>query len=436
MARGILESGWSIGSPFGLTVRVHPSWLVVFVLLLLSLSMQVLPLMNLADGGPWWQGAETAARYAAYERQFPGATPEEIDHVLGIQRWPTWQYWALGLLGTLGLFLCVLAHELSHSLVARASGMRVEGITLFVFGGVSRLGEEPPSAGVEFKVAVAGPAVSLLIGGACLALYWGLGPAMASQGRALLFYFGFVNTVLAVFNLLPGFPLDGGRVLRSILWRHYADLHRATSVASWWGKAFGALFIGVGIVEFAVTSSLASLWFVFIGFFLRYAAGAAYQQMAIREAFAGQTVRDLLQEEVMAVDPDLALDRLVDDYFYRYRFRSFPVLEGGRLVGMVGIKDVQAVPRIAWTATRVRDAMHAVADEHVVRSEDDLLSVLRKMTSADKGYLPVAVDGRLAGIVTRHDIMDLLQVRMELGPGPGPAARGGAAAGPAAAPHA
>jgi len=423
MAAGVLASGLSIGRPFGVTVRVHASWLLVFVLLLFSLATQVLPLMNMADGGPWWQGVEMAGRLATYERQFPQATPAEVDRALHIQRWPPWQHWALGLVGTLGLFVCVLAHELSHSLVARASGMRVEGITLFVFGGVSRLGDEPPSAPVEFKVAIAGPLVSLGIGGLCLGLYYGAGAAFASQGRALLFYFGFINTMLAAFNLLPGFPLDGGRVLRSILWRRYADLHRATAIASRWGKIFGAAFIALGVIQFAVTYSVASLWMVFIGLFLRYAAGAAYQQMAIREAFAGQTVRDLLQEQVVTVDPGLPLDRLVDDFFYRFRFRSFPVLEDGRLVGMVGLKDVQAVPRADWPATLVRDAMHRVADEHVVRPEDDLVNVLRKMTSADKGYLPVVVDGRLSGIVTRHDIMNLLHVRMELGEAPSHGAR-------------
>jgi CBS domain-containing protein len=166
---------------------------------------------------------------------------------------------------------------------------------------------------------------------------------------------------------------------------------------------------------------MASLWMIFIGLFLRYAAGAAYQQMAIREAFAGLTVRSLLQDQVVTVPPDLALERLVDDYFYRYRFRSFPVLADGRFVGMVGLKDVQAVPRGQWAATTVGQAMHEVREENRIHPDDDLRSVFRKMTEADKGHLPVIENGRLAGIVTRHDIMDLLHVRLELGEG-GPAA--------------
>jgi len=185
-------------------------------------------------------------------------------------------------------------------------------------------------------------------------------------------------------------------------------------------RSLGAIFIGWGIFEVGITLlasgqfTIGPLWLVFIGLFLRNAAKAGYQQMALREAFVGMTVGDILQPEVITVSPDLTLDRLVDEYFYRYRFRSFPVLEGGRLAGMVGLKDLQAISRADWPATRVRDAMHQVREANFVHPDDDLLSVFRKMMDADKGHLPVAQGDSLVGIVTRHDIMNLLQIKTDL----------------------
>jgi CBS domain-containing protein len=208
--------------------------------------------------------------------------------------------------------------------------------------------------------------------------------------------------------------------LRAILWKHYGNIYRATRIAATFGKVLGAIFIGWGIFEVGVTFlvsgqfTLGPLWLVFIGLFLRNAAQAGYQQMALREAFAGLTVRDILKPEVITVEPDLTLDRLVDEYFYRYRFRSFPVLENGRLVGMVALKDLQAVLRGDWPVTRVRDAMHRVREENFVHPDDDLLNVFRKMTDADTGHLPVAQGEHLVGIVTRHDIMNLIQIKTDL----------------------
>jgi Zn-dependent protease len=430
MALGDLSSGLYLGRLFGVAVRVHASWLLIFVLLLISLATQVLPLMDLAQGGPWWSGLPVEERIVHFERQFAAAhkdvmPPRElVDEAFGIQRWPVWQYWALGALGSLGLFLCVLAHELGHSIVARAAGMRVEGITLFIFGGVSRLSDEPPSARVEFRVAIIGPLISLILGAVCGGLWYGLAGRIPTQALSLLFYFGFINVLLGVFNLLPGFPLDGGRVLRSILWGLHGSLRRATSVATTWGRLFGAFFIALGVIQLFVTRDFSALWMIFIGLFLRYAAGAAWQQMAVRDALTGLTVRGLLQDKVVTVTPGLSLERLVDDFFFKHRFRSFPVLDGDRFVGMVSLKDVQAVPRANWPAAIISQAMHQIREENVVHPDDDLLSVFRKMTEAEKGHLPVVENGRLVGIVTRHDIMDLLHVRLELGGDEATAPRG------------
>ncbi len=425
MSTGALGSGLPIARFFGITIRVHWSWLLIFFLLAYSLATYLLPLSDMAGGDPWWEGNENLNRFTAYQARHPRASREEIAGVLGLRLWPEWQYWVLAAIGTAGLFVCVLAHELAHSVVAKAHGIGVAGITLFVFGGVSRLRDEATSPGAEFRVAAAGPLMSLAIGGVCGILYFVLGRGIPEQARALVFYFTFINIMLVVFNLLPGFPLDGGRLLRAVLWKLYGSIYRATAIAATFGKVLGAIFIGWGIFEVAFTLlgsgqfTIGPLWLVFIGLFLRNAAQAGYQQMAFREAFAGMTVGDILQPEVITVPPDLTLDRLVDEYFYRYRFRSFPVLEGGRLVGMVGLKDLQAISRADWPATPVRRAMHQVREANFVHPDDDLLSVFRKMMDADKGHLPVAQNDRLVGIVTRHDIMNLLQIKTDLAEGTG-----------------
>ena len=408
MAR-LLASGWKIATIFGLSVRIHASWLLIFFLLIFSLATYLLPMSDIAGGGAWWRAEDVVRRYKA---ENPDLRQDQVLEAL--LSWPAWQYWALGIVAATGLFVCVLAHEIAHSLVARSRGMRVEGITLFVFGGVASLRDEAPSAGTELAVALAGPLMSIAIAVVCWALYLVL-PGGPEQLRALLFYLGFINSLLVAFNLVPGFPLDGGRVLRAVLWSAMGNLYRATSVATAVGKAVGLAMIVVGIFMAITTGQLGPLWLAFIGLFLRYAAQAGYQQVAIREALRGLTVRDILQERVITVPPDLAIDRLVDEFFYRYRFRSFPVLEGDRFVGMVSLKGIQGIPRASWGEVSVRQAMESVAEENLVRPDDDLASVFRKMMSEDKGHLPVVALGHLSGIVTRHDIMNLLHIKTDLG---------------------
>ena len=420
MSTGMLGSGLPIARFFGITIRVHWSWLLFFFLMVFMLATEFFPLSNAAEEGLWWEGGDRLNEFHRFARRHPYAGRDEVARAVGVDLWPEWQYWVLAVIGTVGLFVCVLAHELAHSVVAKGQGIGVAGITLFIFGGVARLRDEASSPGAEFRMAAAGPLMSLAIGGACGILYFALGRSIPEQARALLFYFTFVNIILALFNLLPGFPLDGGRLFRAVLWKVTGSIRRATAVTSGTGKFLGMLLIVFGIYLLWYSwhktgqPEFGPLWLVFIGLFLRSAAEAGYQQVALREAFAGMTVGDILQPEVITVPPDLTLDRLVDEYFYRYRFRSFPVLEGGRLVGMVGLKDLQAVSRGDWPATPVWRAMHQVREANFVHPDDDLLSVFRKMTDADKGHLPVAQGDRLVGIVTRHDIMNLIQIKTDL----------------------
>lgn len=418
MAAASLASGLPIARIFGITVRIHVTWLLIFLLLTFSLASEVLPLSSMVDGGPWWRGIEVSREMMRYT-QGHGVSREAAARRMGVDLWPWWQYWVLGVVGSLGLFVCVLAHELAHSVVAKRVGIPVEGITLFIFGGMARIGGEAKAPGDEFRVAAAGPLMSLALGLGAGLVYWGLYDVLPPQARALMFYFAFLNILLMAFNLVPGFPLDGGRLLRAALWKLLNDFRRATYVASWFGRGVAGILIAVGALEFLVVGfGLGALWWIIIGLFLYQAAKGSYQQVQLREALAGLTVRDALETDVTTVPPDLTLDALVRDYFYRRRRRSFPVVDNGDLVGMVRLKDVRGLAQHDWPIYRVRDAMRPVAPSATVGPDDDLEGVLRKLMQGDGTHLPVVEDGRLVGMVSQHDLMNLLEIRKDLGAGP------------------
>jgi len=420
MAAGSLASGLPIARIFGITVRIHVTWLVIFLLLTFSLATFLLPLSSMVDGGPWWQGRDISVQITRYMHAYD-VSEEVAAHRLGVALWPRWQYWVLGAIGSLGLFVCVLAHELSHSVVAMQVGIPVEGITLFIFGGMARIGGEAKEPGDEFKVAAAGPLMSLALGVGAGLVYYGAGEWLgwlSPQAQALMHYFMFINLVLMAFNLVPGFPLDGGRLLRAMLWKLLGDFRQATYVASWFGRGVAGLLIAVGVLEFLLIGfDLGALWWVIIGMFLWQAAKGSYQQVQLRDALAGLTVRDVLETDVTTVSPDLTVEELVRDYFYRRRRRSFPVVENGDLVGLVRLKDVRALPQRDWPVYRVRDATRRVDPSAMVGPDDDLETVFHKLMQADGTHLPVVENGRLVGVVTRHDLMNLLEIRTDLGPG-------------------
>lgn len=419
MANRSLASGWPIARLFGITVRVHVTWLIIMALLTYSLATALLPLSSLAGGGWWGSGLEIQQRMNEYAEAHPGMPQEAIHKRFGVAMWPQWQYWVLGLIGALGLFVCVLAHELSHSLVAKQEGIPVEGITLFIFGGMARIGGEASTPDVEFKVAAAGPLMSLAIGAACGLMYLVGQAFLPPQASALLFYFAFINLLLMAFNLVPGFPLDGGRLLRAVLWKVLDNFRQATWVASWCGRAVAGVLILVGAVNVLFGGLLGAFWWVVIGLFLWQAAKASYEQVRFREALKGLTARDALTEDATTVPPDLPLDRLVPEYFYKYRRRSFPVVDAdGQVQGIVRLREVRSLPSTEWQVRTVRDAMTPLDEANALSPDEALTSVFEKLGRTGGTHLPVvAEDGRLAGVVTQHDVMNLLQIRSELGEG-------------------
>jgi Zn-dependent protease/CBS domain-containing protein len=334
-----------------------------------------------------------------------------LDHFF--PHWSNAAKWTAGAITSAIFFASLLAHELAHSFVARSKGLDVRGITLFFFGGVSNLGGEPRSAGDEFVIAVVGPLTSLVMG-AVFGLGWVIihpfSPGVAGVSAQL----GVINATLAVFNMVPGFPLDGGRVLRSILWQRTRNLHQATHIASMAGEGVGYLLIGTGIVFLLFGSVLNGVYFFIVGLFLRGIAASSYQQMVTDEALSGLKAGEAAARNCEVVPPDLSIENVVDNFVLLHNIRCFPVQSDDRLLGLVTLEDIRHIPREQWPITPVEKAMTSFDHLHTVTPDDDLRHVLRVMAEADVNQVPVVDDGRLVGLIARSDILRLIQTRREL----------------------
>ncbi len=333
-------------------------------------------------------------------------------------RYSTPEYWIMGLAAATLLFVSVLVHELAHSFVALRHGVEVVSIRLFIFGGVAQIASEPKSGRHEFLIALAGPVASMIL--ACFfggiyylfSLLWSPSSALGVIAGCL----ALANAGLALFNLIPGFPLDGGRILRAILWDRWNDTGRATKVVSQIGNVFALLLIALGVVQFLLAKNLISgLWFIFIGLFMKQSALGSYQAVVLREALAGVKVRQIMTENVVAVDWLASLEELVRDYIYRHQFTHFPVFNRDELLGMVSLAQVKDVPKDLWPFKQVRDIMAPIDDVPSLKPNDDATEALSRMVSDDLGRMPVIEDGRLVGIVSRRDILNLFKIKSDLG---------------------
>jgi Zn-dependent protease/predicted transcriptional regulator len=374
-----MPGSFRIGRIAGIDIEINVSWLVILVLLTFSLAVS-------------W---------------FPAAVPRQSTLI----------YWTLGFIAALLLFVSVLLHELAHSLVARARGLPVKRITLFIFGGVSDLQQEPQSPGVEFWVAIVGPLTSLAIGAISLGAGALIGPN-APLVAAVLNYLGVTNLLLGVFNLIPGFPLDGGRVLRAIIWRVTGSLRQATRAATLVGQVIAYLFIVAGVFLFFSGDFINGLWFGFIGWFLLQAAQAANSQVMLESVFKGVTVGQLMSSPPLTTPANISLQQLVDGYFLPHGMRTIPVVRSDdqQLVGLVTLADIRHVPREQWPQTPVGQAMVPLERLHAVRPQQNLNDVLPLMTGRDVNQLPVVDDaGRLVGILSRDAILRYVEIRRGLG---------------------
>lgn len=362
---------------FGFAVRVHASWLIIALLVTWTLATQVFGVMQAC---------------------FSPAL-----------------CWMLAVAGTIGLFASVVFHELCHSLVARHYGLPMKGITLFIFGGVAEMDDEPPSAKVEFLMAIAGPASSVVLAGFFYGLQgitaW-MGPVVSLEG--LLGWLGLINIILAAFNLIPGFPLDGGRVLRAGLWAWKGNIRWATRVASEVGSIFGFLLIALGVIDVMMGAAIAGLWLFLIGLFIRYAAKQGYQQVLVRQLLTHESVRRLMNSEPVTVDAGLPLVNFIEDYVYKYHHPMFPVLADGRLVGLVGSRQIRQFPQEKWAGKTVAEIVQPCSEDNSVNVEEDAMTALSIMNRTDTSYLLVIQKGHLAGILTLKDLMKFMALKMEL----------------------
>ena len=361
---------FQLGRIAGIRISANWSWLIVFALIVWSLAVAVFPSQN------------------------PGFSDG--------------QYLAMAVVAAVLFFASLLLHELGHALQARREGVEIEGINLWLFGGVAQFKGGFPSAGAEFRIAIAGPLVSLALGilFVLVAVLAGLPDAV----DGVTAWLGYTNLILLVFNLLPALPLDGGRVLRSALWHFRGDLQWATWVASGIGRGFGFLLIALGVVMLIVEGAFSGAWFVFIGWFLLQAATAEARYVATKQALDGLAVRDLMIRQPVTVEADLSLGQFMDDVAWSQRYTTYPVLEQGSPIGLLAFRSVAAVPRDEWNARRVRDAMIPGDKVPLFHEDDPAIDALAKLSTSDVNRGLVVDDGRLAGFLSITDLARALEV--------------------------
>ncbi|HEV8353643.1 MAG TPA: site-2 protease family protein [bacterium] len=368
-----MTGSFRIARILGIPIEVHYTWLIVFGLVVWSLAVGYFPTV-----GPNL-----------------GMTTVIV----------------LSVSATLLFFAALLLHELAHSYVAIREGLSVRRITLFIFGGVAQMAKEPSTAGGEFRMAIAGPLVSIAIG----VISWVLSRLAGEGPVGLLFrYLGFINLVVAVFNLIPAFPLDGGRVLRSSIWYFSGDLTRATLTATSVGQGFAYLLIGLGVLQVVAGRAGNGIWMMFIGWFLLQAAQSGYQQVLIRRALRGLKVRDVVREDAGTVPSDITLATFVHDYLLPSPDSEFVVVDDGRLRGLISLEDVKKVSRERWGQVTVADAMVPESECPTVSATQNAYDAFMTVAASPTGQAVVKDGSRLVGAVTRRDLLARLRNRLAL----------------------
>ena len=324
-------------------------------------------------------------------------------------------YWWMGIAGMLGLFASILLHEIAHSLVARIFGVEVKSITLWLLGGLAELSERPPSPRAEFFIAIAGPITSLALGALAYAATQLLVDLPGLQSAsAVLRYLFFLNVAVAIFNMVPAFPLDGGHVLRAIIWARKDDLFEATRIAARAGSTFGMVLIILGILNVVITSSLNGLWLVLLGIFVRAAADSSFHALEVEHILTGQTVKKLVSPHPVSVSQETTIQSFVDDWIFQYRHDVFPVVSGADLVGMIPAERVKTIPREQWGEIVVRQLMEPISDVNSIDASEDVSGALKRMQSSGLTRLIVTESGRLAGVLALQDIAKLISLKRDL----------------------
>jgi Zn-dependent protease len=368
-----------LGRIFGIEIGLHYSWIIIALLITLSLAG------HFREHNPAWGNSVI---------------------------------WATSLVTALLFFATIVVHELSHAMVAKARGLPVRSITLFALGGVAEIEKEAPDAKTEFWMGIIGPITSLVIGALCLlvlvAFGWVPDQFPKTPLLSMLMWLGYINIMLGIFNLVPGFPLDGGRVLRAIAWWITGDANRATTIAARLGQVVAFAFILLGIFRFFNGAGFGGLWIAFIGWFLLSASRESYAQVAIGDALRGVKVRDVMAREYPTVDSHTNLQTLVDEYFLRTGRRCLFVTQNERVIGLITPHEVREIERQRWPYTTVDEVMKSLDQLHTVSPETPILKALESMGPEDLNQLPVLESNAVAGIISRAQILQLVKMRAEL----------------------
>ena len=359
---------------FGIKIRVNISWAFIAILLAWGLAEGYFPTIN---------------------EKLPEAT-----------------YWWMSIVAVLGLFASILLHELAHSLVARAYGMEITGITLWLLGGIAELKGEPPSPKVELLMAIAGPAMSVFLG----TFFWlsaGVLQGFVSVATVLS-YLGMLNLILAAFNMVPAFPLDGGRVARAIIWMHTGDYLAATKTAARMGSLFGLGLIAFGFLGLVTGAGLASLWWVVLGMFVRFAADSSNLQAQTKNVLAQKTVREFMTPKPITVSAETSVADLVENYIYHYDFEFFPVMDGGRVAGSVSLQEVRTLPLDRHKQVRVREIMKPISANTLVSPRDLAANVMTRMQETGASLLMVMDRDDLVGVIATKDLLRIIAIQSAL----------------------
>lgn len=368
MNRALFQGAWTIGKIMGIPIRVHFSWLIVFGLITWSLSTYY----------------------------FPKAAPDL----------PTVSYWIKGALAALLLFASVAFHELAHSFVAQRYKIFIESITLFIFGGVAQMKGEPPHPKAEFMIAITGPLSSFFLA----ILFFFLSGNTTGGIKALFSYLAQINLIIGVFNLIPGFPMDGVRVLRSVIWEKKKNFYYATQKASSIGQKIALFFVILGI--FSIFAGIqGGLWLMLIGWFLYTAAQSSYQQSTLQESLSGIKVRDIMVKDIVTLSSFITVDEAVNNYFLRYGYGGFPIIDDGKFLGIVTLKEVKNIHRENWGREKVADILVPHDKRWEVSPEDNVMKALQLMIQEDKGRLVIIENNKLSGLITRNGIARYVQIK-------------------------
>ncbi|MDQ1325604.1 MAG: hypothetical protein QG564_728 [Campylobacterota bacterium] len=373
----MLKNKISLFKLLGFTVSIDASWSIILFLIVWSLAKGF----------------------------FPGNFPDLSEQT----------YWLMAIVGALGLFASIIIHEFSHALIARKYGLKIQNITLFIFGGVAEMKEEPGSPKIEFFMAIAGPIASLLLSILFGTLHrFAITIGLPVPVTGVLEYLGTINMLLAAFNMIPAFPTDGGRVLRSILWWAKNDIRRATRMASRVSLIFSVSIIFIGFINIVADNFIGGLWWILIGSFLFSAANISYHSLVLKQSFEGKMIHHFMNPAPITVPSDITLQEFVDHYLYRYPHKMFPVTKDNKISGIITIKDIKAIPSEEWQHFSVGKIMQPKNQDNSITANTSINDALAKMNKTGLSRLLVTEHGRAIGIITLKDLLEFIALKMEL----------------------